>query len=370
MEKNFCRLVFTVAMAITVLSGCHVGRFFVYNFANISDHKKFSSRPLSASRQPFQFAEATVQIGPKEVSYKGETMSFEEYLDKQGTVAFLIIRRDTILYENYFHGYAKEDVVVSFSMAKSVTSMLVGCAIEDGLIASVDDPITKYLPGLKDPDMVKVKIKHLLQMTSGIDFNESYVNPLGEAAKFYYGRHLDRYCAKLKCKVEPGTDFNYVSGDTQLLGALLQKVLNGKSITDYLEERVWGKLGMEYSASWSTDRKDGTEKTFCCLNARARDFAKFGRLYLKKGNWEGEQLVPAHWVEQSTKVDEAEGSAWFYQYQWWIPNRSGAFMAEGILGQYVYVYPEKELIIVRLGKKAGNSHWSAIFDAIAGLEKD
>jgi CubicO group peptidase (beta-lactamase class C family) len=214
--------------------------------------------------------------------------------------------------------------------------------------------------------MSKVKIKHMLQMTSGIDFKESYINPFGQAAKFYYGRQLERYCEKLKCKDEPGTKFNYVSGDTQLLGMILQQVLKEKSITQYFDEKIWSKLGMEFSGSWSTDKKDGIEKTFCCINARARDFAKLGRLYLKKGEWQGQQLVPRSWVEVSTKVDEQEGSVWFYQYQWWIPNKTGAFMAEGILGQFVYVDPNKEMIIVRLGKNDGNADWWGIFNALAG----
>lgn len=365
--KNW-RLISVLSILTVVLSGCHVGRFFIYNFANISDHKKFPNRALTASEAPFRFYEASVSKGPKQIDYKGKSISFEDYLDTQGTVAFMIIRRDTILYEKYFNGYEQSDVVASFSMAKSVTSMLIGCAIQDGLIASVDDPITKYLPQLKDPKMSKVKVKHLLQMTSGIDFNESYINPFGHAAKFYYGRQLQRYCEKLKCKVEPGITFNYVSGDTQLLGMILQQVLGEKSITSYLDERIWSKLGMEYDGSWSTDKKEGVEKTFCCINARARDFAKLGRLYLKKGEWQAQQLVPKAWVEASTKVDEQEGSAWFYQYQWWIPNRNGAFMAEGILGQFVYVDPNKEMIIVRLGKKHGNADWWNIFNAIAASD--
>lgn len=364
-QKNW-RLFIIALLAAIALNSCHVGRFFIYNFANISDYKKFPNRALTASEAPFRFYEASVQKGPKEIEYKGKTITFESYLEDQGTVAFMIIRRDSILYEKYFNGYEQSDVVASFSMAKSVTSMLIGRAIHDGLISSVEDPITIYLPSMKDPRMSKVKIKHLLQMTSGIDFNESYINPFGHAAKYYYGRQLERYCEKLKCKEEPGTKFDYVSGDTQLLGIILQQVLKEKSITQYLDEKIWSKLGMEFSGSWSADKKDGIEKTFCCINARARDFAKLGRLYLKKGEWQGEQLVPRSWVEASTKVDEQEGSVWFYQYQWWIPNKTGAFMAEGILGQFVYVDPNKEMIIVRLGKKDGNADWWGIFNALAG----
>lgn len=231
------------------------------------------------------------------------------------TVAFLIIQHDTILYEKYFNDYEVSSVVASFSMAKSVTSMLIGCAIEDGLIESVNEPITNYLPELKKNGLERVTIEHLLQMTSGIKFNESYINPLGHAATSYYGSNLRKAVGKLKLKNEPGKAFNYVSGDTQLLGMVLERALKGKTISAYLEEKLWLPMHMEFDASWSTDReKNGVEKTFCCLNARARDFAKLGRLYLNKGNWDGQQLVPRAWVEQSTKLDDSNG-AWYYQYQ-------------------------------------------------------
>lgn len=346
-------------------SSCHVGRFVIYNFADITDHKKFPSRPLPASGKPFTFIETNTTIAPKEIEYQNKKQSFESFLEDHNTVAFLIIRNDSILYENYFNDYEKSDVVASFSMAKSVTSMLIGCAIEDGLIASVEDPITRYIPYFKDPDMSRVKIKHLLQMTSGIRFNEGYFNPFGHVAKFYYGRNLEKYCSRLKLENEPGTAFNYVSGDTQLLGMILQSVLGEKSITGYFNDRIWSQIGMEYDASWSTDKKNGTEKTFCCLNARARDFAKLGRLYLNGGNWDGKQIINKEWINISTKLDESEGSAGFYQYQWWIPNRNGAFMAQGILGQYVYVYPAKNLILVRLGKNEGKVSWWPLLNSLA-----
>jgi CubicO group peptidase (beta-lactamase class C family) len=203
-------------------------------------------------------------------------------------------------------------------------------------------------------------------MTSGLDFNESYVNPFGHAASFYYGTRLRKEISKLKLKEEPGKSFDYVSGNTQLLGLVLERALKNRTVTDYLEEKLWRKMGMEYDASWSIDRrKNGLEKTFCCLNARARDFAKIGRLYLNKGRWMDEQLVAQSWVEQSTRVDTSQGSAWFYQYQWWLPSRSGDFMAEGILGQYIYVNPNKNLIIIRLGRSNGKANWERLFTSLA-----
>jgi CubicO group peptidase (beta-lactamase class C family) len=250
-------------------------------------------------------------------------------------------------------------------MAKSVVSILIGCAIEDGFIKSVDEPVTAYIPELKDEGFDKVTIENLLQMTSGLDFNESYVNPFGDAATYYYGRNLPKAIKKAKLEVPPGERFNYVSGDTQILTYALDKALGDKSVSAYLEEKIWKPLGMEYGASWSLDRKDGLEKGFCCLNARARDFAKIGRLYLHKGNWNGKQIVPEDWVEKSTRRDSSNGSAAYYQYQWWIPSEEGDFYAQGILGQFVYINPSKNIIAVRLGKKYGDVNWPGLMALLA-----
>lgn len=345
-----------------LLTSCQVGRYIFYNFADINDHKKFPSRPLTAGAVPYPFQTTHAGKSPKEIN----GIPFEKYLEDNKTVAFLIIQRDTIVYEKYFRGYTEQSIVPSFSMAKSVTSILIGCAIDDGLIKSVDEPVTHYIPELKKNGFDKVTIRHLLQMTSGIRFNESYVNPFGDAASFYYGLNLRKSVKKMKLKSEPGKKFDYVSGNTQLLGLVLERALQEKTITSYLQEKLWTPLGMEFDASWSIDRKkEGLEKTFCCLNARARDFAKIGRLYKNKGNWNGQQIVSRQWVEESTRLDISEGSARFYQYQWWMPTPGEDFMAEGILGQFVYVHPTKDLIIVRLGKKEGKADWWKIFTALA-----
>ena len=345
-----------------LLTSCQLGRYVFYNFADIKDHKKFQSRPLSAANSPFNFQVTNNGKFPKELN----NIPFDKYLEDNKTVAFLIIKNDTIQYEKYFEGYDRESIVPSFSMAKSVTSILIGCAIDERLIKSVDEPIINYIPELSKNGFNKVTIKHLLQMTSGIKFNESYVNPFGDAASFYYGLNLRKEIEKMKLKTEPGKQFEYVSGNTQLLGLVLERSLKNKTITQYLQEKIWTPLEMEYDASWSIDRKNnGLEKTFCCLNARARDFAKIGRLYKNKGNWNGKQIVSQKWVEESTKLDTSEGSAKFYQYQWWLPTPNEDFMAEGILGQFLYVNPKKDLIIVRLGKKEGKAYWWTIFTSLA-----
>jgi CubicO group peptidase (beta-lactamase class C family) len=356
------RLGLLMIITSTLLTSCQLGRFVFYNFADIKDHKKFQSRPLTANASSFHFQTTNKGKFPKELN----NIPFDKYLEDNKTVAFLIIKNDTIQYEKYFKGYDKESIVPSFSMAKSVTSILIGCAIDEGLIKSVDEPITNYIPELTKNGFDKVTIKHLLQMTSGIKFNESYVNPFGDAASFYYGLNLRKEIGKIKLKTEPGKKFEYVSGNTQLLGLVLERSLKEKTITSYLQDKIWTPLEMEYDASWSIDRKkNGLEKTFCCLNARARDFAKIGRLYKNKGNWNGKQIVSQKWVEESTKLDTSEGSANFYQYQWWLPTPNEDFMAEGILGQFVYVNPSKDLIIVRLGKKEGKADWWTIFTSLA-----
>ena len=356
------RFTFLIILAVTFLSSCQLGRFIFYNFADIKDHKKFHSRPLAADTLPFHFQTTNSGKYPKE--FNG--IPFDKYLENNKTVAFLIIKNDTLQYEKYFKGYEKESIVPSFSMAKSITSILIGCAIDEGLIKSVDEPITNYIPELSKNGLDKVTIKHLLQMTSGIKFNESYINPFGDAASFYYGLNLRKQIQKMKLKSEPGKKFEYVSGNTQLLGLVLERALKNKTITSYLQEKLWTPLGMEFDASWSIDRKkNGLEKTFCCLNARARDYAKIGRLYKNKGNWDGKQIVSQKWVEESTKLDSTDGSAKYYQYQWWLPTPNKDFMAAGILGQYIYVNPSKDLIIVRLGKSEGKANWWTILPSIA-----
>jgi len=349
-------LVFFLAASV---SSCTFTRYVFYNFADIQDYKKFPKRELEKSSTPFLFHSASQEKLPLKVTNsKNEVISFDQHLEKNKTVAFLVIQNDSIQYERYFKKYDEASIVPSFSMAKSILSILIGCAIDDGLIKSIDEPITNYIPELIENGFEKVTLKHLLQMTSGLKFNEGYANPFGHVANFYYGLNLRRVIKNLKLKTAPGTEFDYVSGSPQILGWALERALKDKKITDYLQEKVWGPLEMEYDASWSLDKKkNGLEKTFCCINARARDFAKIGRLYLNKGNWNGKQIVSREWVEQSTKVDETEGAAWYYQYQWWLPSKNGDFMAQGILGQYTYVNPSKNLIIVRLGKQRGNINW-------------
>lgn len=391
---KFITYCFLVGIVITSIS-CHVGRFFVFNFADIRDHKKFPANPIEAPEVPFQFTDGTASKAfklPDSISISKKRYPLDAALEKSGTVAFLIIRNDSILYERYFKGYEENSIVPSFSVAKSYTSALVGIAIQEGYIKSIKDPITRYLPELNPKYFDAVTIEHLLNMRSGIDFNESYINPFGHVAKFYYGRNIPKYITKLKTEKAPDTEFNYISICPQLLGMAVERT-TGKSLSQYLQEKIWQPLGMEHDASWSLDsRKHHATKAFCCLNARAHDFAKFGRLYLHNGQWNGQQIVPEAWVKASTTFTN-DLNGYLYSYQWWhnritvadngqtvtglhqkrtftnkegvtnkyIVTPSGDFYAEGILGQFIYVYPEKNIIMVRLGKKYGSIGWARFF---------
>lgn len=392
--------------ALVALPACHVGRSFIYNFSDLHDNRKFPSRPVArGAGVPFQFLAARPGAPsglPKEVTIEGKAYDLEALYRHTGTVALLVIRHDTLLYEQYREGYAAASAVPSFSVAKSFVSALVGIAIEEKFIGSVDDPITKYLPELDGRKFGPVTLRHLLNMRSGIAYNEGYYNPFGDVAKYYYGRNLPKYIKQLTIKEAPDQHFEYISVCPQLLGMAVARA-TGRPLAQYLQEKIWQPLGMEYDASWSLDRRQGgTEKSFCCLNARARDFAKFARLYLRHGEWQGRQVVPRAWVETSVYDPTEQAKNDFrYSYQWWHNRRfealtdttshgqfrvlnssqntlsngnppppkrvvrpAGDFSAEGILGQYVYVNPAKDLILVRLGRK-DNFNWSAFGLSIA-----
>ncbi|MCB0633994.1 MAG: serine hydrolase, partial [Lewinella sp.] len=351
---------------LLTLTSCHVGRFFIWNFSDTNDQYKFPSEPVAKSDEPFHFIPSPPDIAerkaPKKVSIMGQPMDFEQALTDNKTVALLIIHKDTIVYEKYFRKYEEDTPHTSFSMAKSFVSALMGIAIEEGYIKSVNDPITNYLDDFKNDGFEKITIQDLLDMRSGIKFEENYFSPFGLIAKYYYGLNIKKYTRNLEIARPADERFDYRSIDTQILSLILEKA-TGRPVFDYLEEKIWQPLGMEYDASWSVDSKrNKTAKAYCCLNARTRDFAKFGRLYLNKGNWQGRQIVPEAWVDAATHYKAKNNFR--YSNQWWhrididrstLTDGQPAihYFALGHLGQYIYVHPEKEVIIVRLGKNYG-----------------
>lgn len=342
-----------------------------YNESEIDDWKLFPCRHLKAAKESFTFIKPdSFSSEIATVNYKNQKdVKLEELLERTKTIAFIVVKNDTIMYEKYFDGYSDSTISYSFSMAKSFLSLLIGIALEEGLITSIEQPVTDYVPELRNNGFERVTIKHLLQMTGGLRYKEPDINPFGLHSHFYYGDDLEEKCVELKLQGEPGTAFSYKSGETQLLGLILDRALGDRTITDYMQEKLWTPLGMEYNALWSIDNApDGIEKTFCCIAACARDFAKIGRLCLNNGNWNGKQLVPEQWIRESTKIDTIDGSVWYYQYQWWLADKEGNdYFASGHRGQYLYVNPEENVVIVRLGEKRAlqTKDWVEIFRDIA-----
>ena len=393
-QKRVCVLILFLA---GIFPSCHIARFFIYNFADINDYKKFPASKLIHSPTPFYFAASTARVVlPDTLKHKKKVYNLTEGLKINGTVAFIIIRNDSLLYEWYDKGFSAESIVPSFSMVKSFVSILVGIAIDEGHIKSTTEPITNYLDYLDKNKFGNITIQHLLDMQSGIKFGEVYFNPLSDVAKYYYGRNLKKYVKHMKIKKQPGKEFDYISLNAQLLGLILEKA-TGQTLTSYMQQKLWAPLGMEYDATWSLDsKKHHTEKAFCGLNARPRDFAKFGRLYLNKGIWQGTRLVSENWVRQSLEFTEVKND-FEYSNQWWhtikwskiedtvnVPKLhhiitetnkgksqkyliypSGDFYADGFLGQVLYVYPEKKIICVRLGRKYGKLEWPEFFRDLA-----
>jgi CubicO group peptidase (beta-lactamase class C family) len=340
----------------------HILRFFYWNFADLNDYKKFASVEMKKSENTFTFnyPDHKIQLTlPEKFKKSGTEPSFDEFLEENKTVAFLILKDDTLLYENYFDGYNDQSVIPSFSISKAFVSALVGIAIDEGTISGTDNTITHYLPEFKNPGFDKITIEDLLNMRSGIDYNEGYNSPFADMAKYYYGTDLKCYIQTLKVKEEPDQSYDYISVNPLLLSLILEKATNVK-INEYLEQKIWQPIGMESDASWSIDsKKNQTIKSFCCINAVARDFARFGRLYLKKGNWQGTQIISEEWVKRSTSIinDSRDSQGYPYTYYWRVLE-NGAFFAKGILGQYIFVNPEKNLVFVRMGKDYADINWA------------
>ena len=341
----------------------------IYNFPKI-DNKDIFEHRMVASGTPYEF--------PLSNDYCKTAMPqhLKETLDTLKSVAFLVIKNDSINYEKYWDGYGKDSYSNSFSMAKTVVSILIGIAIDERKIKNVDEPVGDFLPHFKEGLGAKMTIKHLLTMSSGTNWNESYSNPLSVTTEAYYGSDIPKLIANMKVVDEPGKVYKYLSGNTLVLAAILEKATQ-MHIVDYASEKLWKPLGAINSAEWALDKKDGEEKAYCCFFSNARDFARIGELYLHNGNWNGKQIVSEDYVKHSIQpadLKDDEGNLInHYGYAWWLINRNGhqVFYARGILGQYVFVIPDEKIVAVRLGKKRGPVNgkftYTDIMDYVDGI---
>ena len=275
--------------------------------------------------------------------------------DSMGTTAWLVYRQDSLIYEGYNEGDAST-LSNSFSMAKSITSVLIGKAVEEGFIESIDDRVGEYLDHYNSGMDTLLTIRHLLEMTSGIPFGESYSSPLGYMAKSYYGKNLTAATLDYHVQKKPGTFWAYEGGNTVLLGMILKKA-TGMSVSDYCSSRLWGAIGAEQDAFWNLDHAEGIEKTFSGFYATARDFARLGLLFMHDGIMNGDTVISPEWVRQSLQShgvpdEDAEPCNW-YGWQWWIGEHEGHpfFACRGLRGQYVVGIPDLDLVMVRLGHR-------------------
>ena len=319
-----------------------------YNFANIDDYKKFTNNTVvTGSPQPWPLA-----AGYNKTALPAGLKTMLEDLQ---TVAVLAIKDNAVLFEHYWDGYSDSSLSGSFSMARSITGLLVGAALKEGKIQSLLEPVGNYLPEFKEGKKAAVRIVDLLTMSSGSNWDESYANPLSVTTELYYGHDAYKVATGVSMVHPPGTLHFYKSGDTQLLGLIVEKA-TGKSLSAYAAEKLWEPMGAEHAALWSTDHIGGNEKAYCCFNSNARDFARLGQLMLDSGRWKGNEVIPMDYYLSSIKpcmiLDEHGNHCNYYGYQWWIiPSRPDIFYARGILGQYIIVIPSKKMVIVRLGKK-------------------
>ncbi len=339
------------------------------NFDNFPDtylkmNQYFDTKEIYHSDDRFVFPKREPVELPEEFEYNEKLINTKKYLDSSYTQGFLVLHKDSISFESYYLGQKKATRHISWSVAKSFVSALFGIAIEEGYIKNIEDNVEEYLPELSSSGYNGVKIRELLQMSSGIKFDETYSDSLSDINRYWRGFVLgdsqDAFAATLKNDITPGTFNHYVSINTHVLAMILVKT-TGKSLTEYLEEKIWKTIGMEHNGYWLVDGK-GMEMALGGLNATVRDYTKMGKLFLDSGRWKGIQIVPAKWVIESTSVNaehlepSSDNSAHpniGYGYQWWIPDTSKTygeeeeFMAIGIYNQFIYVNRSTNTVIVK-----------------------
>jgi len=311
-----------------------------HNSASIDDHRFFDTHAIKAGNPAEEWP---IHPGYNKKPIPGR---LEDLLVNSKTVAFLIIKNDSIINENYWNGYNENSLSNSFSVSKSITTLLCQIAIQRGIFNSWNQKVGSILPDLTGPHASELELWHLSTMSSGLDWSEKYHDPFNITARSYYGDDIRNTIMKLKIINKPGQTYNYQSGATQLLGLCLISA-TGKTLAELASEWLWKPINAKNDALWNTDNK-GVEIAFCCFNSNARDFARFGKLMLHYGNWEGRQIIDSTFVVKATTPQLAP----FYGYSFWIDFSHGTkiFYQRGIMGQYIIALPEYHVIIVRLGE--------------------
>ena len=312
------------------------------NTAFISDYEYFDNREIANSNpEPWPIH--------KNFNQFIETEELKVLNEQRETKSFLVIKNDSIVFEKYYDGYDKNSLSNSFSVAKSIVVSLMGKAIMEGKIKGLDQPVSDYFDEDKAGVASELTVGDLASMASGMKWNEKYYSVINITSESYFTDDLRSVILRQKIIDKPGQSFRYSSGDTQLLAMVIEKA-TGTTLSDYLSEKFWKPMGAENNALWQLDSDNyGMEKAYCCIASTARDFARFGKLYINNGKWGNEIILDSSFVELATKP--VFDSSPYYGYGWWLYNFEGkkVFTMNGHRGQFVISFPEENIIIVRQG---------------------
>jgi CubicO group peptidase (beta-lactamase class C family) len=312
------------------------------NTAFISDYEYFDNRDIkSLNPQPWALH--------KKYNTVSESDALQNLNAGGKTKSFLVIKNDSILFEKYYDGYDQNSLSNSFSVAKSIVTSMMGKAIMEGKIKGLDQPVSDYFEEYKEGLASVLTVGNLATMSSGMDWSEKYYSVINITSESYFTKDLRSVILRQKIIDKPGQGFRYSSGDTQLLGMVIEKA-TGVSLSEYLSEKFWKPMGAENNALWQIDSENyGMEKAYCCIAATARDFARFGKLYINKGKWNDEVILDSSFVELSIQPSFKDSP--YYGYGWWLYDYEGkkVFTMNGHRGQFVISFPEENIIIVRQG---------------------
>ena len=312
------------------------------NTAFISDYEYFDNREIkSANPQPWALH--------KQYNTIDESDKLKELNDERKTKSFLVIKNDSILFEKYYDGHKQTDISNSFSVAKSIVTSMMGKAIMEGKIKSLDQPVSDFFEEYKNGLASELTVGDLASMSSGMKWNEKYYSVINITSESYFTDDLRSVILGQEIENKPGKGFRYSSGDTQLLAMIIEKA-TGTSLSNYLSQKFWDPMGAENLALWQIDSEEsGMEKAYCCIAATARDFARFGKLYIDKGKWGDTEILDSSFVELS--LNPVFDDSPFYGYGWWLYEFEGkkVFTMNGHRGQFVISFPDENIIIVRQG---------------------
>jgi CubicO group peptidase (beta-lactamase class C family) len=362
-----------IAATAPATSGCIYSRIIFHGVPGLSSPANFEAHQIGPSPAPAPIARAGGELAvPLTPAEQARYRTFEGLLEQNDTGAFLVIKDDVLVYERYFHGLGPSTRLPSFSMSKAFAALMVGCAIEDGLFASVDDPIARYVPELGGREgWREIKIDHLLRMTSGIDFEDESM----AGAVFYYSKDLRSRIYSYGLRARPGSRYAYGSVNIQILWDALQRrlALRGTNVARYFQDRVWARLGAVDEAAWALDSaENGVEKLFGGFSATARDHARIGLLFLHGGSLNGQDVVSRSWIDASLEPDPVpgtlettDGRVRHGKYQWFLTRNGRAFFAKGFRGQYVFVVPDRRTVFVRFAEGYGDVNWPELMIRIA-----